>query len=113
MCSSKIHGATVTEARVDYVGSIQIDEALMQVSGLLEYEWVQVANMSNGERFETYVIKGEKNSGKIGLNGAAARLGKVGDKVIIFAMSVLQEEEAKKMKPKFVYVDEKNRITSP
>ena len=110
MCHSKIHGATVTESRIDYVGSIQIDEDLMDASNLLEYEWVQVANMSNGERFETYVIKGKRGSGAIGLNGAAARLGLPGDKVIIFAMKLMTDEEAPKLKPSFVYVDQKNKI---
>lgn len=110
MCSSKIHGATVTEARIDYVGSIQIDEDLMDAVDLLEFEWVQVASLTNGQRFETYVIKGKRGSGIIGLNGAAAHLGKVGDKVIVFAMRMVPEENAKKLKPKFIYLNEKNKI---
>lgn len=110
MCASKIHEATVTESRIDYQGSIEIDQAIMESAGLLEYEWVQVANMTNGERFETYVIKGPKGSGVIGLNGAAARLGIVGDKIIIFAMRLMEEKDAKALKPKFIRLMDNNKI---
>lgn len=110
MCRAKIHRATITTSRLDYEGSIEIDEKLMQAAGLLEHEMVLVANLSNGNRFETYAIKGKKGSGVIGLNGAAARLGIPGDKVIILSMGWMDEEEAKKMKPQFVQVSEKNKI---
>lgn len=107
---SKIHRATVTEANLNYIGSITIDEDLMEASGIYENEKVQVVNLNNGERFETYVIKGEKASGIISLNGAAARLVQVGDKVIIMSYCLLNQEEYKSHKPKIVFVDEKNRI---
>lgn len=110
MCRSKIHNATVTESRIDYKGSIQIDASLMKAADLLEHEMVLVANMSNGERFETYVIKGKSGSGVIGLNGAAARLGIVGDKLIIMAAGWMEERDAKQLKPKFIYLNEKNRL---
>ena len=107
---SKIHRATVTEANLNYVGSITIDEALMEVAGIIENERVQVVNISNGARLETYVIKGERNSGVICLNGAAARLVQPGDKVIIMAYCWVGKEEAEKLKPKVVFVDEDNKI---
>ncbi|MGB9812021.1 MAG: aspartate 1-decarboxylase [Thermovenabulum sp.] len=108
---SKIHRATVTEANLNYIGSITIDEDLMQASGILENEKVQVVNLNNGERFETYVIKGEKGSGIISLNGAAARLVQVGDKVIIMSYCLLTMDEYKIQTPKIIFVDEKNKIT--
>jgi len=108
---AKIHRAAVTESRLDYEGSIQVDEALLEAAGILEHELVQVANISNGERFETYVIKGPRNSGAVGLRGAAARLGAPGDLIIIFSVALMEEEEAKKLKVRFVYVDDKNRVT--
>lgn len=108
---SKIHRATVTEANLNYIGSITIDEELMNVSGILENEKVQVVNLNNGERFETYVIKGEKGSGVISLNGAAARLAQVGDKVIIMSYCLLTMYEYKTHQPKIVFVDNKNKIT--
>ncbi|WAM33258.1 aspartate 1-decarboxylase [Caldicellulosiruptor morganii] len=107
---SKIHRATVTEANLNYVGSITIDEKLMQAAGILENEKVQVVNINNGERFETYVIKGEAGSGTICLNGAAARLVQVGDKVIIMAYCLITMEEYKNHRPKVVFVDENNKI---
>jgi len=109
---SKIHRATVTDASLNYVGSITIDEDLMKAANLLEYEKVQVANINNGERFETYVIKGEPGSGTIALNGAAARLGQVGDLVIIIAYARMTPEEAKEFKPTVVLVDANNKPTS-
>jgi aspartate 1-decarboxylase len=109
LCRAKIHRATITQSRIDYEGSIEVDEALMKEAGLLEHEMVLVANIANGQRFETYVIKGRANSGVIGLNGAAARLGNVGDKVIIMSVAWLTEKEAKSLKPAFIQVDEKNR----
>lgn len=110
LCRAKIHRATVTTSRSDYEGSIEIDESLMQAAGLLEHEMVLVANIANGARFETYVIKGPKNSGAIGLNGAAARLGVPGDKLIIMSTGWMSEAEAKRLKPKFILVNHQNRV---
>ena len=108
---SKIHRAVVTQAALDYVGSITIDEALMEACGLLEYEKVQVADVDNGNRLETYVIAGEKGSGVICLNGAAARLVSEGDKVIIMSYAPMTPEEFADKPPKVVFVNEKNEIT--
>lgn len=108
MFKSKIHCATVTEANLNYVGSITIDEALMEASGILEGERVQVVNNNNGARLETYVIKGKKGSGIICLNGAAARLVQVGDIVIIIAYGFMSVEEAKTFKPTIVFPNSKN-----
>src|SRR3990172_502105 len=110
VCKSKIHRATVTEARLDYEGSITIDSKIMEKANLVPFEKVQVVNLNNGERFETYVIKGRANSGTICLNGPAARLGEVGDQVIIISYGCLEPKEAQKVKPKLVYLDSKNRI---
>ena len=109
---SKIHRATVTQAELNYVGSITIDETLMEAAGIFEYEKVQIADVDNGARFETYVIAGEKGSGIICLNGAAARMVSTGDKVIIMCYAQMTPQEAKENPPKVVFVDEKNRITS-
>lgn len=106
----KIHRATVTQAELDYVGSITIDEALMEASGIREYERVQVVDVNNGQRLETYVITGERNSGIICLNGAAARLVQLGDKVIIMAYVWLDEKEMETYAPKVVFVDHENRM---
>ena len=111
MLKSKIHRATVTQADVDYVGSITIDEELMINSGILEYEKVQVADVENGNRFDTYVIAGDKGSGVICVNGAAAHKVNIGDKVIIMSYAQMTEEEAKKNPPKVVFVDDDNKIT--
>ncbi|MFV9510665.1 aspartate 1-decarboxylase [Tepidibacillus sp. LV47] len=110
MMKSKIHRATVTEANLNYVGSITIDEAIMEAVGILPNEKVQVVNNHNGARFETYVIKGERNSGTICLNGAAARLVQPGDTVIIMAYALMTEEEAKRFTPKIAVLNEKNQI---
>lgn len=107
---SKLHRGTVTEANLNYIGSITIDEALMEAANLYPNEKVQIVNNNNGARFETYVIKGERNSGVICLNGAAARLVQPGDKVIIIAYCWLTEEEAKSFQPKAVFLDEENRV---
>ena len=107
MLKSKIHRAIVTEADLDYEGSITIDEELMEKADLLENELVQVVNINNGERFETYVIKGERGSGTIGLNGAAARLAEPGDLVIIISYALFSEGEYRGSK--VVKVDEFNR----
>lgn len=111
MLKSKIHRATVTQADVDYVGSITIDEELMINSGILEYEKVQVADVNNGNRFDTYVIAGDKGSGVICVNGAAAHKVDIGDKVIIMSYAQMSEEEVKDNPPKVVFVDDENKIT--
>lgn len=105
----KIHRATVTQAELDYVGSITIDSALMGASGIREYERVQVVDINNGNRLETYVIAGERNSGVICLNGAAARLVEIGDKVIIMAYVWLDEHELENHAPTVVFVDHENK----
>ncbi|MCG8411217.1 MAG: aspartate 1-decarboxylase [Bacteroidales bacterium] len=102
---SKIHKATVTEANLQYVGSITIDEDLLEASNIIENEKVQVVNINNGERLETYVIKGERGSGKICLNGPAARKVAVGDVVIIISYASLDFEEAKSFNPTLVFPD--------
>lgn len=111
MLKSKIHRATVTQSDLNYVGSITIDKALMDAAGLLEYEKVQIADIDNGNRFETYIISGEENSGCICLNGAAAKCVEVGDKVIIMAYAQMTPEENEKHYPKVVFVNDKNEIT--
>lgn len=111
LLKSKIHRAKVTDARKDYIGSITIDRALMDAAGLVDYEKVLVANVTNGSRLETYVIPGEAESGEICLNGAAAHAAKAGDTVIIMAFAAMSEEEAKVFRPKVTFVDDKNRIT--
>ncbi len=112
VCKSKIHRATVRFANLDYIGSITIDSDLMKAADLIPYEKVQVANISNGERFETYVIEGEPGSGDIGLNGAAARKGSVGDLVIIIAYGHMDKKEASDFKPAIVHVDSANKAVS-
>ncbi|MEN9522297.1 MAG: aspartate 1-decarboxylase [Bacteroidota bacterium] len=107
---SKIHRATVTDANLNYVGSITIDEALMEAANMIENEKVHVVNNNNGERFETYIIKGERNSGEICLNGAAARKVQPGDIVIIVSYATMDFEEAKKFKPAIIFPDSKNKI---
>ena len=112
MLKSKIHRATVTQAELNYVGSITIDETLMEAAGIYEYEKVQIADVDNGARFETYVIAGESGSGIICINGAAARMVSTGDKVIIMCYAQMTPKEVKENPPKVVFVDEKNKITS-
>lgn len=109
MMKSKIHRATVTEANLNYVGSITIDEDLMEAADLLENEKVQIVDNNNGSRLETYVIPGPRGSGVICLNGAAARLVHPGDTVIIISYAMLSAEELKAHKPTVVFVDENNR----
>ena len=109
MLKSKIHRAHVTEANIDYEGSITIDARLMEAADILPYEQVQVLNINNGARFETYAIKGEK--GEICINGAAARLAVKGDIVLILSYRHVEDEEALSVEPKLVYVDENNAIT--
>ncbi len=111
MLKGKIHRATVMQAELDYVGSITIDEDLMDAAGILEYEKVQVADVNNGNRLETYVIAGERGSGMICLNGAAAHYVEVGDKVIIMCYAQMDQAEARAFQPHVVFVDEKNAIS--
>ena len=111
MLKAKIHRATVTQAELDYVGSITVDIALLEQAGIFEYEKVQIADVNNGQRFETYVIAGEKGSGVICLNGAAARCVQKGDKVIIMSYAQLDSAEAAEHKPRVVFVDDSNKIT--
>jgi len=110
MMKSKLHRATVTEANLNYVGSITIDEDLMDVMDVYENEKVQVVNNNNGARFETYVIPGPRGSGVICLNGAAARLAHPGDKVIIISYGIMTSEEAKSHKPIVVLLDDRNQV---
>ncbi len=110
MLQSKIHRAVLTDANLDYVGSITIDADLLAAADILPFEKVQVVNNNNGQRFETYVIEGERGTGCICLNGAAARLGQPGDILIILSYVQMEEERARKHKPKLVFVDENNRL---
>ena len=111
LCKSKIHRATVTEANLHYIGSITIDEELVEKAGLAPYERVQVLNLNNASRLETYVIVGERGSGVICLNGPAAHYVKSGDLVIIIAYAQMTPEEAQSWRPTVVFVDRENRIT--
>ncbi len=108
---SKIHRARVTEANLNYVGSITIDEALIEAANMYEGERVQIVNNNNGERIETYIIRGERNSGVICLNGAAARKAEVGDVVIIISYGFMTPEESKEFKSIAVFPDENNQLT--
>lgn len=110
MLKGKIHRATVKQAELQYVGSITVDPVLMEAAGILEYEYVQIVDVENGNRFETYTIAGEPDSGMICLNGAAARQVAVGDHVIIMSYAQMTPEEAKEHKPHVVFVDDENRI---
>jgi aspartate 1-decarboxylase len=110
MLKGKIHKATVTQAELNYMGSITIDKTLMEASKIIENEKVQIVDVNNGERFETYVIPGKRYSGVICVNGAAARLVQPGDKVIIIAYAQMDEDEAKKYKPAVVFMNDDNTI---
>ncbi len=110
MLKGKIHRATVIQAELDYVGSITVDPELLEAAGILEYEKVQIVDVENGNRFETYTIEGTRGSGMICLNGAAARQVQTGDHVIIMCYCEMSEEEAKTHKPNVVFVGEKNEI---
>ncbi|WP_297437924.1 aspartate 1-decarboxylase [uncultured Clostridium sp.] len=110
MLKGKIHRATVVQAELNYVGSITVDEELLEASGIFEYEKVAIVDIDNGARFETYTIAGERGTGLICLNGAAARCVQVGDKIILMAYCELEVEEVKNYKPKVVFVDENNKI---
>jgi len=111
LLKSKIHRVKITQTELHYVGSITIDEDLLDAANLIENEKVQIVNINNGERFETYVIKGERGTGVICLNGPAARKAVVGDHIIIIAYCIIEFEEAKKYKPLAVYPDKNNRLT--
>jgi aspartate 1-decarboxylase len=109
MCKGKIHRATVTEADVNYVGSLTIDEDLMERSDIIAYEEIHVLNVTNGQRMVTYAMTGERGSGVMCLNGAAARHGRPGDIIIVIAYGHYEDSEARVMQPKIVIVDERNR----
>ena len=111
MCKGKIHRATVTQANLNYIGSITIDQDLLEAANIYPYERVQVVNINNGSRLETYAILGARGSGVICLNGAAARLTAEGDKVIIISYAQFTEEEIRTLVPEIVFVDEDNKIT--
>ncbi|MDP3298099.1 MAG: aspartate 1-decarboxylase [Thermodesulfovibrionia bacterium] len=110
MLRAKIHMATVTDSNINYEGSLTVDETILNAVGIKPYEQVMVSNLNNGERFETYVIPGEKNSGIICLNGPTARKGAIGDKIIIFCYEYYTEDELKDFSPRIVKLDERNRI---
>lgn len=111
MLKCKLHRACVTHAEIDYEGSCAIDSRLLDLSGIMEYEQIQIYDVSNGERFTTYAIAAEPGSGIISVNGAAAHKARVGDRVIICAYSGMEEAQARIYKPKLVYLDETNRVT--
>ncbi len=110
LMKSKIHGATVTEANLRYTGSITIDKNLLSATSICEYERVQIVNLHNGTRVETYVMEGEPGSGIICMNGAAARWAQVGDRVIIISYALLSDGEIKKHRPKVIFVDDRNKV---
>lgn len=110
MFKSKVHRATITQAELHYEGSLTLDTALMDAVGMLPYEQVQIVNVNNGERFETYLIEGERNSGVVCLNGPAARKGQVGDQIIIINYGLFEEEELIGFEPKAIHVDKHNKI---
>ncbi len=111
MLKGKIHRATVVQAELDYVGSITVDEDLLDAAGILEYEEVQIVDINNGSRFTTYTIAGERGSGMICLNGAAARCVSTGDKIIIMSYANMSPEEAKANPPRVVFVDDENKVS--
>lgn len=111
MLKAKIHRATVTQAELDYVGSITVDMNLLEQAGILEYEKVQIVDVNNGSRFETYTIAGERGSGVMCLNGAAARMVQTGDKIILMAYAQVTPEEASELRPTVLFVNEKNKVT--
>jgi aspartate 1-decarboxylase len=113
LMKSKIHRATVTSADLNYEGSLTVDEDLMDAADLVTYEEIQVVNVNNGERFTTYLIPGPRGSGVVQLNGAAARLGHPGDRVILISYGVFSPAEAERHLPRVVFVDERNGIVRP
>jgi aspartate 1-decarboxylase len=110
LCKSKIHRATVTEANLNYEGSLTLDPLLMEAAGLVPFEQVHVLNLNNGERFETYLIEGERGSGTVCVNGAAARLVQVSDPIIVLAYALVPEDELSDFTARIVFVDEHNRV---
>lgn len=110
MLKGKIHRATVVQAELDYVGSITVDEDLLDAAGIYEYERVQVVDVNNGNRLETYTIAGERGSGLICLNGAAAHKVEIGDKIIIMAYAMIDDNDVKNHAPNVIFVDDKNKI---
>ena len=111
MLKGKIHRATVIQAELNYVGSITVDEDLLDAAGILEYEEVQIVDINNGNRFTTYTIAGERGSGMICLNGAAARCVSTGDKIIIMSYANMTPQEAKENPPRVVFVDDENKVS--
>ncbi len=109
LCKAKLHGVTVTESNLHYVGSITLDANLMDAADLLPFEWLHVVNVTTGHRFETYAIVGERGSGVIGLNGATARLGLPGDTLIVMSYALFSEDELRTFQPRLVFVDSANR----
>lgn len=112
MLRAKIHRASVTDACLEYEGSLTVDEDLLDAAGILPYEMVMISNLNNGERFTTYAIAGRRGSGDVVLNGPTARKGVVGDKIIIFCYEFYGEDEAKRHRPRIIQVDEKNHIVN-
>lgn len=110
MLKSKIHRATITEADLNYMGSLTLDPLLIEAADMLVYEQIQVLNINTGARFETYIIEGERGSGTVCLNGAAARLGQPGDLIIALTYATMDEEEARNHHPKIVHVDAHNKV---
>jgi len=110
MLRSKIHRATVTDANLEYAGSLTIDPILMDAAGMLPYELVHVSNLQNGERFETYIIPGKRDSGDMILNGPTARRGVKGDKIIVFCYEYFSKEELKTYQPRIILVDSQNKV---
>ncbi len=113
MMKSKIHRATITSSDLHYEGSLTVDQDLLDAADLLNYEEIQVVNVNNGARFTTYVIPGERGSGVVQLNGAAARLGMPGDLVILIAYATIEDADAERFTPRVVFVDERNAIVRP
>lgn len=110
MLRAKIHRVTVTDANLEYEGSLTVDEDLLDAAGILPYELVMISNLNNGERFTTYAIAGKRGGGEIVLNGPTARKAVIGDKIIVFCYEFYAEDEAKRHKPRIIQVDERNRI---
>ena len=110
MCKAKLHGVTVTDNNLHYVGSITIDQNLLDAADLVPYEWLHIVNVTTGDRFETYAIAGERGSGTIGLNGATARLGLPGDKLIVMSYALFSPDELAEFSPRVIFVDGDNHI---
>lgn len=113
LLKAKIHGATVTDARLDYMGSLTIDKALMDCAGILPHEKVQVVNLNNGARFETYALEGPSESGEICVNGGAARLVTRGDRILIMTFAMVEEDLAPAFKPTLLFLDDRNKPAEP